>query len=249
MKNELIMNLMKTSMQNMFLRNVENGVHCIGVSGLHGSGKTTLCKDVVEECPDFHFVETNVSAIYKKFDASPQDKMTFEKRLDIHCAIMDSFGTMLKNTAIMHEEKGIKVFVFDRTPADVYAYLLAEVNSDAAREMKENPLIAEKLSMFIQVSCAVQSMFTINFILPGLFSLVEQGDDRGKLTASDNFHYRNSVKLRLMEFQCLEEDSKEFLVIDADAREVRRDFLIMHFDAIKELIEDSVEGQDYQKTA
>lgn len=90
----------------------------IGVCGSHRTGKTTLA-EAISHKTGMPFVRTGTSEVFKKHGMDPSRPMEFGKRLWIQHEIL--------NTAeiIWNSEK--EQFITDRTPLDMMAYTLADI--------------------------------------------------------------------------------------------------------------------------
>lgn len=98
-----------------------------GVSGSHGTGKTTLCQKVAEEI-GIEFVPTNFSQRAKEETGiDPVSKMTLEERLILQTRMLALFSEFLGSQS--------GHIIVDRTPIDMLAYTLGELtmNMDNAR--------------------------------------------------------------------------------------------------------------------
>jgi hypothetical protein len=103
-----------------------------GIAGTHRSGKTTLA-EAAAAAMDIEFLKTNVAEVFTAVGLSPKDALPFDKRLDIQNAILRSLETQyaLRNGA---------PFIADRTPFDVMAYTLADVQRDTLDDYQRTRL-------------------------------------------------------------------------------------------------------------
>lgn len=93
----------------------------IGLIGAHGSGKTTLGKAAAEAL-GWHFCQTSISEVYKRLGKDPAVRMTFDERMDTQYAILGELSVEWASYA------GENV-IADRTPIDLIAYTLADLDS------------------------------------------------------------------------------------------------------------------------
>jgi hypothetical protein len=87
-------------------------------------------------------VRSGISNAFASRGLSPQDKIAFPERLDIQIDLLE-----LQETAFI---KAGDMFVTDRTPLDLIAYTLAEINGDAARQLQNSKQLSDKLSAYIE---------------------------------------------------------------------------------------------------
>jgi hypothetical protein len=90
----------------------------IGLCGSHRTGKTTLA-EAISQKTGMPFVKTSTSEVFKNYGLDPSKPMDFQKRLWIQHKILDTAKHL------WHAEK--KQFITDRTPLDMAAYTLADI--------------------------------------------------------------------------------------------------------------------------
>jgi len=90
----------------------------LGLCGAHRTGKTTLALSLAQ-LTGKQFVRTRVSEIFKEQGLDPAKTMDFGLRLDIQYRILDACESDWK--------KAGENFITDRTPIDLMAYLLADI--------------------------------------------------------------------------------------------------------------------------
>ncbi|CAB4121763.1 AAA domain containing protein [uncultured Caudovirales phage] len=90
----------------------------IGLIGAHRTGKTTLAKAYAEEM-EVPYVETSSSAVFERLGYSPKVDYDFGTRMIIQNAILDD--------AIVKYSQHTGMFVTDRTPIDMLAYTIADI--------------------------------------------------------------------------------------------------------------------------
>lgn len=91
--------------------------HGIGLCGSHRTGKTTTADTLAAEL-DIPFVETTTSAVFAEHGVSPSSPMDFDARL----WIQDKILTAAEEIWSQHRH-----FITDRTPLDMLAYTLADI--------------------------------------------------------------------------------------------------------------------------
>ena len=91
----------------------------IGFAGAQRVGKTTLAR-AAGQLLNIPFVETTASAIYAQHGMDPKANYSLDDRIWIQQRILAEF------TKVWSDYSG-HPFVTDRTPLDLYAYLLSEV--------------------------------------------------------------------------------------------------------------------------
>ena len=90
----------------------------IGLCGSHRTGKTTLA-EAISQRTGMPFLKTVTSEVFQQCGLDPSRPMDFKKRLWIQHKILDSAEKMWQ----AKEEQ----FVTDRTPVDMIAYTLADI--------------------------------------------------------------------------------------------------------------------------
>lgn len=105
---------------------MEHTVTGIGFCGAHRTGKTTLAAEV-SACLGLPFVRTSTSGVFRRAGLDPADSLTITQRLDIQKQVL--------TTAIAQwQPMGTSPFVSDRTPVDMGAYLLADIQGQTEVE-------------------------------------------------------------------------------------------------------------------
>jgi len=90
----------------------------IGLCGSHRTGKTTLA-EAISKKSGMPFVRTSTSEVFKEHGLDPSKSMDFQKRLWIQHKILDAAEKL------WDAEK--RQFITDRTPLDMAAYTLADI--------------------------------------------------------------------------------------------------------------------------
>lgn len=90
----------------------------IGICGSHRTGKTTLA-EVIAKKTGIPFIKTHTTDVFKKNGINPAKPMDFETRLRIQHLVLKAA------VEVWRTEK--RAFVTDRTPVDMMAYTLADI--------------------------------------------------------------------------------------------------------------------------
>jgi len=116
-----------------------------GFCGSHRTGKTTLARQVAEML-GLPFVETSTSAVFAANGLSPSEPMDFNTRLWIQDKVVAAAEE------VWRAEDG--AFITDRTPIDMMAYTLADING-AVRV--DYAVLESYLDHCFQVTCDIFS--------------------------------------------------------------------------------------------
>ncbi|MDA8171584.1 MAG: AAA family ATPase [Nitrospiraceae bacterium] len=90
----------------------------IGLCGSHRTGKTTLAAAISRRA-GMPFVQTVTSDVFRQFGLDPAKPLPFEKRLWIQDKVLEAAEAIWRQTS--------GGFVTDRTPVDMMAYTLADI--------------------------------------------------------------------------------------------------------------------------
>lgn len=159
----------------------------IGVVGVMGTGKTTLCAE-----SGYEFVKTDVSGIYKKWNLDPKIPMSFDTRLKVQEEILEyhrelwikacvSGGTI--DGEVMTPGPS-KILMTDRTPLCFMTFTLAEVSGYQNLTEKQN----QDLKSYIDRCWKCMRLFKGIVYLKQSF--VAPVDLSGKVRASMGYGYR-----------------------------------------------------------
>jgi hypothetical protein len=90
----------------------------IGLCGSHRTGKTTLAEEISQRT-GIPFVKTSTTGVFREHGLDPSRPMEFHRRLWIQHKILDA--------AEKAWNSGHRQFITDRTPLDMAAYTLADI--------------------------------------------------------------------------------------------------------------------------
>lgn len=97
----------------------------LAIIGVHRTGKTTLAKEF--ESKGFQYTTFSVSDYFQQEGIDPSVPMDFVDRLRVQYDLLLHFQTQLDNDAKTHQAR-----VYDRSPLDLAAYLLADISMATA---------------------------------------------------------------------------------------------------------------------
>lgn len=100
----------------------------VGLCGSHRSGKTTLAREVAART-GMTFVQTATSQVFARNGLHPSAAMDFTTRLWIQHKVVEAAETVWQGAA--------GGFISDRTPIDMMAYTLADIQGDTAVDFAE----------------------------------------------------------------------------------------------------------------
>ena len=146
-------------------------MHNIGICGAHRTGKTTLAKALAKAL-NMPFVEIGTSAIFAKNNLDPAKPMDFRTRLYIQQQILKHAVEVWLGMD--------KPFICDRTPIDMMAYTLAEVQGDTLDRQTEQEL----LDYLVQCRISLDRDFGALVLVPPAIPIV---DAIGKASPSPNY--------------------------------------------------------------
>jgi len=152
----------------------------IGLSGAHGSGKTTLAKAYAENT-GIVFVPSEASSVIVGCGHNPALDYNFSDRLYLQKKI-------LARAIISYEGTAGGDFITDRTPLDFLAYLMSDVG--------RNNVIGEETSEFLDYQRQCYEVLNMYFnvvvvVQPGI-NLVER-DDKGSNNIAYMEHFNTLV--------------------------------------------------------
>jgi hypothetical protein len=100
------------------INSIPSPAQSIGICGAHRTGKTTLALKLAEILA-IPFVRTSVSQVFRERGLDPAQTMDFATRLSIQNDILTATTDIWAGTA--------GKFISDRTPIDMMAYTLADI--------------------------------------------------------------------------------------------------------------------------
>lgn len=133
----------------------------LGLCGGHRTGKTTLAEAIAQQ-KNIHFIKTDTSAVFKKSGLDPAMTMDFSTRLEIQHKILAA--------AISIWEQEPRFFISDRTPIDMMAYTLGDIQGKTEVNFKE-------LDDYLNLCFEVNNQFfaKLAIIQPGIPLIYEVG--------------------------------------------------------------------------
>lgn len=155
----------------------------LGLSGAHRTGKTTLARRFAE-VSGYTMVETKVSDVFRQHDLDPRANYPLEKRLWIQLRILEKLEKIYSTNKTYS--------VFDRTPIDLAAYMLADVS-----RQEINPATDREVSIYVESCLIVTNAYFSGVVVvqPGI-PIVE---DLSKAPASLSYmEHLNVINLGLM---------------------------------------------------
>jgi hypothetical protein len=130
----------------------------IGFCGAHRTGKTTLATEVATACA-LPLVRTSTSAVFQRLGLDPAAPLTAEQRLVIQRLVLD--GAIAQWAPLENRR-----FVSDRTPLDMAAYLLADIQGATVVD-------ATAVTDYVAAAlAATQHYFQHLFLIPPAIPLV-----------------------------------------------------------------------------
>jgi hypothetical protein len=133
----------------------------IGLCGSHRTGKTTLAEAISRES-GMPFVKTETSGVFKDHGLDPSGPIDFEKRLWIQHKILDAAEKLWTGET--------RQFITDRTPLDMAAYTLADIQGQTNVRFGE---LREYLDRCFITTGRIFSLLVL--IQPGIPLMPEEG--------------------------------------------------------------------------
>ncbi|GBO52532.1 hypothetical protein APA_201 [Pseudanabaena sp. lw0831] len=133
----------------------------LGLCGAHRTGKTTLAIAIASRL-NIPFVRTTTSQVFAQLGLDPAEPMDFKTRLFVQNHVLDAAEQVWQNSAVP--------FVSDRTPIDMIAYTLADIQGKTEVDF-------DLLSQYIDRCFASTNQFFQNLaiIQPGIPLVYEDG--------------------------------------------------------------------------
>lgn len=111
----------------------------VGITGTHGTGKTTLAKEMVVRA-GWGLAKTDVSGVFIKHGKDPRVRMSLIERMDVQDDILD---TLVEQWREARKAGEFEIVVTDRTPYCFIAFVLAEISGYDQLTEEENRRVVE----------------------------------------------------------------------------------------------------------
>jgi hypothetical protein len=133
----------------------------LGLCGAHRTGKTTLAKAIASRL-DIPFVQTTTSQVFADLGLDPAAPMDFATRLFVQNHVLDAAEKIWQGA--------IAPFVSDRTPIDMIAYTLGDIQGKTAVNF-------ELLNQYTDRCFAITNQYFQNLAIvqPGIPLIYEEG--------------------------------------------------------------------------
>ena len=133
----------------------------LGLCGAHRTGKTTLAIALASHL-NIPFVRTTTSQVFAELGLDPAEPMDFKTRLFVQNHVLDAAEQVWQNS--------VSPFVSDRTPLDMIAYTLADIQGKSDVDI-------DLLNQYIDHCFASNNQFFHNLaiIQPGIPLVYEDG--------------------------------------------------------------------------
>jgi predicted ATPase len=147
----------------------------IGFSGAHRVGKTTLAEAFAKK-HDMTFLKTSASEVFKAAGINPAAQISIDTRIAIQESMLQIFD---RHYAAAAAKSNIGLFVADRTPIDMAAYLLAEVQQNTTVGQEQETINFATHYVKRCLECADRWFATILIVQPGIQVVEADGKARG----------------------------------------------------------------------
>jgi hypothetical protein len=133
----------------------------LGLCGAHRTGKTTLAIAISSDL-NLPFVRTTTSQVFAQLGLDPAEPMDFQTRLFVQNHVLDAAEQVWQESA--------SPFISDRTPIDMIAYTLGDIQGKTDVDFN-------LLSQYIERCFASTNQFFQNLaiIQPGIPLVYEEG--------------------------------------------------------------------------
>lgn len=135
----------------------------IGLTGAHRTGKSTLARAYADYA-GIKYVQTKASQTFNRLGFSPKEDYPFEIRLMIQ-------HELLVDMDKLYSESGLS-WITDRTPIDLLAYTMADIQRANLREIHVDAFIRY---MAACISCVNAHFTNILVVQPGIPLFDESG--------------------------------------------------------------------------
>jgi predicted ATPase len=166
----------------------------IGLCGSHRTGKTTLARQIAART-GMDFLRTTTSEVFASNGLDPSSAMAFNTRIWIQHKVVDAAEAVWRNAA--------GPFISDRTPIDMMAYTLADIQGGTAVDFAE-------LEKYLDHCFAVTNRFFSELVVvqPAIPLVHEEGK------ASLNRSYMEHLNVLVKGLCCDERLRCPFTLID-----------------------------------
>ena len=133
----------------------------LGLCGAHRTGKTTLAIALADRL-NIPFIRTTTSQVFAKLGLDPAEPMDFKTRLFVQHHVLEAAEQVWQNSS--------SSFVSDRTPIDMIAYTLGDIQGKTEVDF-------DLLNQYIDRCFASTNQFFQNLaiIQPGITLFYEEG--------------------------------------------------------------------------
>jgi len=132
----------------------------IGLTGAHRAGKTTLAKLLAEKI-GIPFLQ--LPPVVKQMGLSPKDIEHFGVRLEVQRAYLEEAAALYRTQPT--------IFITDRTPLDIAAYLLGDVRQDLPKHQ-----IDDAMELLNQAVGLTSKTFSTIMFIPTVLKFEEHPD-------------------------------------------------------------------------
>lgn len=140
----------------------------IGLVGAQRTGKTTLAR-AFAQAQGIPFVATSASEVMRRLDLDPKVDYPLEVRLVAQETILAAFKIQYQQARATSS-----LFIADRTPIDLAAYMLADVQRST---LASQPQLVERVGKYLESCMLACSEFfsVIVLVQPGIKTAEEEG--------------------------------------------------------------------------
>lgn len=195
-------------------------VNNLGLCGGHRTGKTTLAIALSSHL-NIPFVRTTTSQVFADLDLDPAKPMDFETRLFVQNYILDAAEEIWQSCSTS--------FISDRTPIDMIAYTLADIQGKTEVDF-------DLLGQYVDNCFASTNRFfqKLAIVQPGIPLVYEQG--KAALNAAYIEHI-NVLVIGLCNDSRLKADvfcnPREAIALDTRINRISKEFFDSHVAAIQ----------------
>lgn len=133
----------------------------LGLCGAHRTGKTTLAKAIASRT-EITFVQTTTSQVFANLGLDPAAPMDFATRLFVQHHVLDAAEKIWESASVP--------FVSDRTPIDMIAYTIGDIQG-------KTEVNFASLNQYIDRCFAITNQYFQNLAIvqPGISLIYEEG--------------------------------------------------------------------------